>query len=192
MWRARVKYAPFSKPNPKPIPQTPKIQRYFVHTFWVQIWLLPCGATLCKSVFSGGIAGWEQRQTRKTIWLKISPKLLFYQFISKLFAARSTLCHLPMTQCSWPRGLANQKECTQALSLISPQTLYAFLHTLLVTPLSHHTLLYTHNPPLLICSPPFSHNHGVSKNTLFTPMALPLAQKLAKIKLTRSHGHQYT
>ena len=91
-----------------------------------------------------------------------------------------------------PRGLANQKECTQALSLISQQTLNAFLHNLVITPFSHDALLYTHNPPLLICTPPFSHNHGVSKNTLFTPMALPLAQKLAKIKLTRNHGHQYS
>ena len=91
-----------------------------------------------------------------------------------------------------PRGLANQKECTQALSLISPQTLNAFLHNLLITPFSHHTLLYTHNPHLLVCTLPFSHNHGVSRNTLFTPMAFSLAQKLAKIKLTCSYGHRYT
>ena len=91
-----------------------------------------------------------------------------------------------------PQGLTKQKECTQTLSLISPQTLYAFLHNLLITPLSHHALLHTHNPPLLACTPPFSHNHGVSKNTLFTPMALPLAKKLAKRKLTHSYDHHYT
>ena len=56
--------------------------------FWCYI--MPCGATLCKFVFSGGIAAWEQRHTRKTIRLKIFPNLLFYQFISKLFAWRST------------------------------------------------------------------------------------------------------
>ena len=67
--------------------------------FWRYV--MPCGATLCKLVFSGGIAAWERRHTRKTIRLKIFPNLLFYQFISKLFASRSTLCHLSMTQRSW-------------------------------------------------------------------------------------------
>ena len=67
--------------------------------FWRCV--MPCGVTLCKLVFSGGIAAWEQRHTRKIIRLKIFHKLLFYQFISKLFASRSTLCHLSMTQRSW-------------------------------------------------------------------------------------------
>ena len=67
--------------------------------FWCYV--MPCGATLCKLVFSSGIAAWEQRHTWKTIWLKIFPNLLFHQFISKLFASRSTLCHLSMTQRSW-------------------------------------------------------------------------------------------
>ena len=52
-------------------------------------------------VFSGGIAAWEQRRIRKTIQLKIFPYLLFRQYISKLFASHSTLCHLSMTQRSW-------------------------------------------------------------------------------------------
>ena len=56
--------------------------------FWRYV--MPCGAMLCKLVFSGGITAWEQRHTRKTIWLKIFPNLLFYQFISKLFASNST------------------------------------------------------------------------------------------------------
>ena len=63
---------------------------------------MPWGATLCKLVFSGDIAACGQRHIRKTIWLKILPNLLFYQFISKLFASPcSTLCHLWMTQRSW-------------------------------------------------------------------------------------------
>ena len=33
-----------------------------------------------------------------------------------------------------PRGLAKQKECTQALPIISPPTFNAFLHILLITP----------------------------------------------------------
>ena len=67
--------------------------------FWCYV--MPCGATLCRLVFSGGIAAWEQRHTSKTIRLKILPNLLFYQFISKLFASRSALCHLSPTQRSW-------------------------------------------------------------------------------------------
>ena len=38
---------------------------------------------------------------KRTIRLKILPRLLFGQFISKPFASRSTLCHLSMTQRSW-------------------------------------------------------------------------------------------
>ena len=64
---------------------------------------MPCGTTLCKLVFSGVTAAWEQRHTRKAIRLKIYPNLLFYQFIGKLFASRSTLCHLLMTQRSWEK-----------------------------------------------------------------------------------------
>ena len=56
--------------------------------------------TLCKLVFSEGITAWEQRQAKK-IGLKIFPNLLFYQFISKLFASPSTLFHLSMTQRFW-------------------------------------------------------------------------------------------
>ena len=44
----------------------------------------PCGATLCKLVLPMSITAWEQKHTRKTIWLKIFPNLLYYQFISKL------------------------------------------------------------------------------------------------------------
>ena len=76
-----------------------------------------------------------------------------------------------------PRGLASQKQCTQALSLISLNTLNAFLHNFLIIPFSHHALLDTHNPPLLICTSPFSHHHGVPKYTHFTHMTLRLAQK---------------
>ena len=67
-----------------------------------------------------------------------------------------------------PRDLANQKECTQALTVISSQTLN--LNNLLIVPFSHHAPLHTNNPPLLICTPSFSRNHGIAKNTLFTPM----------------------
>ena len=67
--------------------------------FWR--YLMPCCATLSKLVFSRGIAAWEQRYIRKTILLKIFPNLLLYQFICKLFASSSTLCHLSMAQCSW-------------------------------------------------------------------------------------------
>ena len=63
----------------------------FVLNFWRNV--MPCGATLYKLVCSQGIAAWEQRHTRKTIWLKIFPNLLFHQFICKLIASRSTLCH---------------------------------------------------------------------------------------------------
>ena len=38
----------------------------------------------------------ENKDTREKR-LKILPNLLFYQFISKLFASRSALCHLSMT-----------------------------------------------------------------------------------------------
>ena len=75
------------------------------------------------------------------------------------------------------RGLASQKQCTQALSLISLNTLNAFLQNFHIIPFSHHALLDTHNPPLLICTPPFSHHHGVPKCTHFTHMTLNLAQK---------------
>ena len=78
---------------------------------------------------------------------------------------------------SAPRDLASQKQCTWALSLISLNTLIAFLHNFLILPFSHHALLDTHNPPLLICTPPFSHHHGVPKYTHFTRMTLRLAQK---------------
>ena len=64
-------------------------------------YVVPRGATLCQLVFYMGITSWEPRHTRKTIWLKILPNLFFYQFISELFASRSTLCHLLMTQRSW-------------------------------------------------------------------------------------------
>ena len=76
-----------------------------------------------------------------------------------------------------PRSLATQKQCTQALSLISVNTLNAFLNNFLIIPFSHHALLDTHNPPLLICTTPFSHHHGVPKYTLFTHITLLLAQK---------------
>ena len=47
----------------------------------------------------------------------------------------------------------------------------AFLHNLLIIPFSHHALLHTHNPPLLICSPPFSNNNSVSiKHCFHTPV----------------------
>ena len=75
------------------------------------------------------------------------------------------------------QGFGQQKQCTQALSLISLNTLNVFLHNFLITPFSHHALLDTHKPPLLICTPPFSHHHGVPKYTLFTHMTLLLAQK---------------
>ena len=68
-----------------------------------------------------------------------------------------------------PRGLASQKQCTQALYLISLNTLNVFLHYFLIIPFSRHALLDTHNPPPLICTPPFSHHPGVPKYTLFTP-----------------------
>ena len=71
----------------------------FDFNFWRYV--MPCGATRCQLVFSGCIAAWELRHTRKTIRLKILPNLLFYQFMSKLFASRSTLCHLSMTQRHW-------------------------------------------------------------------------------------------
>ena len=50
--------------------------------------------------------------------------------------------------------MASQKQCTQALSLISLNTLNAFLHNFLIIPFLHHALLDTHNSPLLICTPP--------------------------------------
>ena len=58
-----------------------------------------------------------------------------------------------------PMGLATQKECIHALSLISPPTLNVSLHNLLITPFSHHPLLHTntHSPPLFICTPPSFH-----------------------------------
>ena len=71
-----------------------------------------------------------------------------------------------------PRDMVCQKECTHALSLVSSNTLNVFLHNLPIVPFSHHVLLHTHNPPLLICTPTFSHNHGVPKYTYFTPMTL--------------------
>ena len=55
---------------------------------------------------------------------------------------------------SIPRGLVSRKQCTQALTLISLNALNAFLHNFLIIPFSHHALLDTHNPPLLICTPP--------------------------------------
>ena len=75
------------------------------------------------------------------------------------------------------RGLARQKQCTQALSLISLNSHNEFLYNFLIIPFSHHALLDTHNPPLIICTPPFSHHHAVPKYTLFTHMTLLLAQK---------------
>ena len=54
----------------------------------------------------------------------------------------------------FPRGLASQKQCTQALLLISLNTLNAFLHNFPIIPFSHHALQDTHNPPLLIRTPP--------------------------------------
>ena len=46
-------------------------------------------------------------------------------------------------RCLNPRGFARQKQCTQAHSLISLNTLDAFLNNFLIIPFSHHTLLDT-------------------------------------------------
>ena len=70
--------------------------------------------------------------------------------------------------CCFLRGLASQKQCTRALPLISLNTLNAFLHNFLIIPFSHQALQDTHNPPLLICTPPFSHLHGVPKHPFHT------------------------
>ena len=42
---------------------------------------IPYGTTLCKLVFSVGIAAWEQRHTTKTIRLEIFPNLLFFNLL---------------------------------------------------------------------------------------------------------------
>ena len=64
---------------------------------------------------------------------------------------------VPFYAMLYPCGLADEKERMQALSLISPPTLNAFIHRLLIMPFSHYSLLNTHNPPLLILTPPFCH-----------------------------------
>ena len=52
-----------------------------------------------------------------------------------------------------PRGLANQKECTEALTLIFHQPTMRFCTIILIIPFSHRALLHTHNPPFHIRFP---------------------------------------
>ena len=77
------------------------------------------------------------------------------------------VCYMFCFCCLYPRGLARQKLCTQALSLISLNTLNAFLHNFLIIPFSHHVLLDTHNQPLLIALHLF-HTIMVFQNTPFS------------------------
>ena len=89
-----------------------------------------------------------------------------------------------------PMGLANEKSAHQGLSLISPQTLNAFLHNVLILPLAHLAPLHTHNLPLFTRTPPYPHMHSVSKNTNFKPMTLPPVslQNKAQLCCTLSSG----